>query len=421
MYDTDRKAYSAREHLGDLQYKFTSAQLKPIYDLLPSQSKTVARILEHCWPRTETYYRTNITVWGCSDSGHFQMADVFSGLPGVELYFGPAEPENRGAINIHFRSGIPQWVRGRGLDYSLEDVFHSGFTAPELVSLLPESFTRGLSDKVRGKVETVAQLLESCSLGSIKYLKDILLSLEGMGQYAGPLVDLAKDQNESASLNLVLSHSDLSDIQIDDEIVRRLVPLFWRECQYAENPAPLECYLNIVSFTPLSVKLSRTSESIRNEFSEVLASERQKTRRSGTVNEADAQEYQTNEGELGLRRFAPGFRRPHPDQLREWFLGEMVTPDGTIVADEAYIILREFFQQREILWELREGAMSAIELSHKTFMDPFHVRSICRQLAALGHNILIEDPAFSTKFRLRAEKIPKERFDRLRAQFRPVW
>ena len=90
----------------------------------------------------------------------------------------------------------------------------------------------------------------------------------------------------------------------------------------------------------------------------------------------------------------------------------MVTPDGTIVSDEAYIVLREFFFDPQ-------ANISAMEISNRTFMDPFQVRSLCRQLAT--HRIIEESPAFSTRFQVAHAKLTARVLERLASQFRPVW
>ena len=108
-----------------------------------------------------------------------------------------------------------------------------------------------------------------------------------------------------------------------------------------------------------------------------------------------------------FRRFAEGYERPSPDQQREWFLGEMVTVDGTILCDEAYVVLREFFNDPKT-------TISAIDLGRRIFMDPFQARSLCRQLVV--HEILEESPAFSTKFRIARHKLSSQVFDKLQSQ-----
>jgi hypothetical protein len=109
-----------------------------------------------------------------------------------------------------------------------------------------------------------------------------------------------------------------------------------------------------------------------------------------------------------LRRFADGYRRPSPERLREWFTGELISSNGAILSDEAYILLREFFSDEHV-------GHSAMELSKKTFMDPFQVRSLCRQLVT--HEILEESPPFSTQFRLIRHKVHASVFQRLASYF----
>ena len=108
-----------------------------------------------------------------------------------------------------------------------------------------------------------------------------------------------------------------------------------------------------------------------------------------------------------FRRFAEGYERPSPDQLHEWFQGEMVSVDGTILCDEAYVVLREFFHHPD-------SPIGAFDLGRRIFMDPFQARSLCRQLVV--HDVLEESPAFSTKYQIARHRLSQQVFERLRSQ-----
>ena len=115
-----------------------------------------------------------------------------------------------------------------------------------------------------------------------------------------------------------------------------------------------------------------------------------------------------------FRRFAPGWERPTPEQQREWFHGkgtfpdvEKVSYDGTINNDYAHMVLTEIIghelRYRQATSETGpQNGLSAMEIADRTFMNPFHVRSICRQLCTGGHrfSVLEEYPAFSARFRI---------------------
>ena len=90
------------------------------------------------------------------------------------------------------------------------------------------------------------------------------------------------------------------------------------------------------------------------------------------------------------RRFAPGVERPDPDQLREWHVGQLFAANGESLCDEADIIIRQFL-------ESPGATISAIIISRRTFIDPFQVRSFCRQMAVVG--ILEEYPPLSACLR----------------------
>ncbi len=91
------------------------------------------------------------------------------------------------------------------------------------------------------------------------------------------------------------------------------------------------------------------------------------------------------------RQFAEGFEPAGPEQLREWYCGQMVAPDGAILCEEAFIILKAFCEMPTV-------SISAVTLAKRLFMDPYQTRSFCRQLAT--HKILEESPPLSTRFRL---------------------
>jgi len=91
------------------------------------------------------------------------------------------------------------------------------------------------------------------------------------------------------------------------------------------------------------------------------------------------------------RGFAEGHAPASPDQLREWYMGEMVSRDGEILCDEAHVLLREFV-------DTPNATISAVTLARRLFMDPYQTRSLCRQLVT--HEILEESPPLSARFRL---------------------
>jgi hypothetical protein len=130
-----------------------------------------------------------------------------------------------------------------------------------------------------------------------------------------------------------------------------------------------------------------------------------------------------------FRRFAPGWERPTPEQQREWFHGKGIFPDvekvsydGTINNDCAHMVLTEIvgheLRYRQAKSETGpQSGLSAMEIADRTFMNPFQVRSICRQLCTGGHwrMVLEEYPANSTRFRI-YPNISQEKFHRLCVQ-----
>ena len=94
-----------------------------------------------------------------------------------------------------------------------------------------------------------------------------------------------------------------------------------------------------------------------------------------------------------LRRFAPGTERPSPDQLREWHVGNMFDEEGMPVDVETGLIIQQFLDSPN-------ATISAIIVSRRTDLNPFLVRSYCRQMCNPCINVLEESPPLSTCFRL---------------------
>jgi len=92
-----------------------------------------------------------------------------------------------------------------------------------------------------------------------------------------------------------------------------------------------------------------------------------------------------------LRRFAPDVDRPSPDQLRAWHIGRMFDDDGTPIDVEAGLIIQQFIDSPD-------ATISAIIVSRRTKLNPFHVRSYCRQMCAV--DVLQESPPLSACFTL---------------------
>lgn len=111
-----------------------------------------------------------------------------------------------------------------------------------------------------------------------------------------------------------------------------------------------------------------------------------------------------------LRRFALGVERPDPDQLREWHVGRLFGADGEPLCEEADVIIRQFLDN--------PGAtISAIIISRRIFIDPFQVRSFCRQMAAV--EILEESPPLSACFRLSSDNHGRALLNRIRQRLDP--
>ena len=92
-----------------------------------------------------------------------------------------------------------------------------------------------------------------------------------------------------------------------------------------------------------------------------------------------------------LRRFAPGVDRPDPDQLREWHIGRMFDDEGMPIDVEAGLIIQQFI-------DTPDATISAIIISRRTQLNPFLVRSYCRQMCAV--DVLQESPPLSACFAL---------------------
>ena len=102
-----------------------------------------------------------------------------------------------------------------------------------------------------------------------------------------------------------------------------------------------------------------------------------------------------------FRRFAPGYPRPTPEMQREWHnakLPECIKPD---------LPEGEIFKQ---FIELPNGTISAMILAKRFKLDPFYVRSLCRQLSVLG--LLEETPPLGAVFRLNRDKRNRELIER---------
>lgn len=117
------------------------------------------------------------------------------------------------------------------------------------------------------------------------------------------------------------------------------------------------------------------------------------------------QNYGPNESG-SFRRFAPGFERPTPDELSNWFVGEMVDYNGKIVHPYAHAILKVFFDVHRLSpnSQLSDFSIPAVVLAEFLGEDPFKIRSVCRQLCT--HRLLEESPAFSCNFRISTRILP---------------
>jgi hypothetical protein len=92
-----------------------------------------------------------------------------------------------------------------------------------------------------------------------------------------------------------------------------------------------------------------------------------------------------------LRRFAPGYERPHPDQMRQWHMRRLFDEKGTPIDVETGLIIQPFL-------DTPHATISAMIISHRTRLNPFLVRNYCRQMCVLG--ILEESPPLSACFKL---------------------
>ncbi|MDD3896638.1 MAG: hypothetical protein PHU04_02205 [Candidatus Peribacteraceae bacterium] len=94
-----------------------------------------------------------------------------------------------------------------------------------------------------------------------------------------------------------------------------------------------------------------------------------------------------------LRRFAPDHERPAPDQVREWHVGNMFDKEGTPVDVETGLIIQQFLDSPN-------AAISAMIVSRRTHLNPFLVRSYCRQMCNPCINVLEELPPLGNCFQL---------------------
>jgi len=92
-----------------------------------------------------------------------------------------------------------------------------------------------------------------------------------------------------------------------------------------------------------------------------------------------------------FRRFAPGVERPSPDQLREWHIGRMFDNEGMPIDVESGLIIQQLINSPN-------ATISAIIISRRTKLNPFLVRSYCRQMCAV--DVLQESPPLSACFTL---------------------
>lgn len=92
-----------------------------------------------------------------------------------------------------------------------------------------------------------------------------------------------------------------------------------------------------------------------------------------------------------LRRFAPDTERPTPSQLREWHVGRLFDGDGMPINIESGLIIQQFIDNPK-------ATISAIIISKRTQLNPYLVRSYCRQMCVL--DVLTESPPMSACFAL---------------------
>ena len=95
-----------------------------------------------------------------------------------------------------------------------------------------------------------------------------------------------------------------------------------------------------------------------------------------------------------LRRFAPGYERPAPDEARELVIRCPFSRDGVSNHPEATEIIREFFDHPL-------ATISAMIISRRTLIKPFRVLDMCRLMASM--DILEESPPLSGCFRLSSD------------------
>lgn len=106
-----------------------------------------------------------------------------------------------------------------------------------------------------------------------------------------------------------------------------------------------------------------------------------------------------------LRRFAPDTERPSPDQLREWHIGRMFDNDGMPMDIPSGLIIQPFIDNPN-------ATISAIILSKRMDLNPFLVRSYCRQMCVF--NVLEESPPMSVSFTLSKETSAQPLIEKIR-------
>jgi hypothetical protein len=92
-----------------------------------------------------------------------------------------------------------------------------------------------------------------------------------------------------------------------------------------------------------------------------------------------------------IRRFARGFERPSPDQMREWHVGQMFDSEGSPIDVEAGLIIQPFIENPT-------ATISVMIIQRRTRLNPFLIGSYCRQMCSFS--ILEEDPPLSVRFTL---------------------
>lgn len=109
-----------------------------------------------------------------------------------------------------------------------------------------------------------------------------------------------------------------------------------------------------------------------------------------------------------FKRFAPNSPRPSSDKLRLWHIGRLFDDNGDFLNDSMKNIFYHFLQNPS-------SAINAEQLAEELIINPFEVRSSCRQM--LAAQLLEAAPPLSTidTFRLstdpRASKLLIRQFD----------